>query len=72
MPLDVRASKGWGQVATVGGSEGFVCELCRAKRSDRARAGNTLIFALGRPLIRTCRPCAKEMQAVWTDAGGEA
>lgn len=72
MPLEVRRSKGWGRVTTASGSDSIACELCKANRRQYPRGGNMLIWALGRPLIRTCRPCAKEMQSVWTGAGGEA
>lgn len=71
MPLEVRHSKGWGRVQTALGSDTLRCELCVAAGKG-GKPGSLLIWALGRPLIRTCRPCAKEMQATWVEAGGEA
>lgn len=72
MPLEVRRANGWGRIQTALGSETMSCELCAAVKGRNGKFGSLIVWALGRPLIRVCRPCAKEMQTVWAEAGGEA
>lgn len=67
--LEIRHSKGWGRIPTALGSDTFSCENCIGK-GRHAKVGSRLIWALGRPLIRVCGPCEKELIGVWKDAGG--
>jgi hypothetical protein len=66
--LEVRRSRGWGRVTTALGSDKFHCELCSAVKGKAGQPGTVLIWALGRPVIRTCQPCSKEFTKLWDEA----
>lgn len=57
-----------GRRPTALGSDALYCELCVAKGERYARGGNQFVWVLGYPLMRTCRPCSKEMKAIYEGA----
>lgn len=66
--LEVGKAKGRGRVTTALGSDTFTCEFCKAVKGNAGKPGTVLIWALGRPMIRTCQPCSKEFTKLWDDA----
>ena len=69
--LETRRSKGWGRLTMPDGSDRLTCDLCRATKQRYAKGGSQIIFCLGRPLMRVCIPCGKEVKRMWAEAGGE-
>lgn len=65
---NMAATKARGRVPTATGADTLTCELCRAKGERYCRGGNQLVWVLGRPFIRACRPCVKELKAIWDGA----
>ena len=51
-----------------GGEATYSCEMCRANRKQHPRGATRLIFALGRPFMKVCRGCEKEVRAIYEGA----
>lgn len=64
---NMDTTRALGRIPTVGG-DSLMCELCQAKGKQRRASGNRLLWLLGRPMMRCCLPCAREMKKVWEGA----
>lgn len=66
--LEFRWAKGWGRIEMPGGSVSFSCDMCRAHKKQHPGGGTKLIFCLGRPFMRVCRKCEKDVRKIWGGA----
>lgn len=65
---NMAVTKARGRTPTITGYESPNCELCIAKGKQHSGFGGQFLWLLGRPAMRVCRPCAKEMKKVWEGA----
>ena len=73
--LEFRRSKGWGVQVMPDGDESISCHLCRAAGKQHPGGGSKLVFLLGKPFLRVCLKCEKDVHEVWDgalDANGPA
>lgn len=68
----LTSSRVRGRITTALGSDTLACEGCQAKGSRYQRAGNRVLWLLGRPAMRVCGKCEREMKQVWVDARRDA
>lgn len=64
--FETTRAKGRGRITTALGSDSLMCELHGGAR--KGRAGNRIIWILGRPAARVCLDCEKELKAIWDGA----
>ncbi len=64
--MDVTPAKQ--RVPTAFGEASPKCELCIAKGKTSSSFGTRFIWLLGRPAMRVCLGCSREMKKVWEGA----
>ena len=66
--LEFRWAKGWGRMPMPDGSASLSCDVCREHGKQHPGGGTRLVFCLGRPFMRICRKCEKDVRKIWEGA----
>ena len=62
--MDITPAKGYTPTAL--GYDKRRCELCL--ENGKAAGGSRFLWLLGRPAMRVCLPCSREMKRIWKGA----